>query len=51
MKITSSKEVYKCSLFRVTEDRAVDAKTGQPVWSRRLGWAWAKMKALAKACW
>jgi ADP-ribose pyrophosphatase len=28
MKITSSREVYKCSLFRVTEDRAVDAKTG-----------------------
>ena len=28
MKITSSKEVYKCSLFRVTEDRAVDPKSG-----------------------
>jgi ADP-ribose pyrophosphatase len=28
MKIISSKEVYKCSLFRVTEDRAVDAKAG-----------------------
>jgi len=28
MKITSSREVYKCSLFRVTEDRAVDARTG-----------------------
>lgn len=28
MKITSSREVYKCSLFRVTEDQAVDAKTG-----------------------
>ena len=28
MKITSSQEVYKCSLFRVTEDEAVDAKTG-----------------------
>ena len=28
MKITSSKEVYKCSLFRVTEDEAVDPKTG-----------------------
>ena len=28
MKITSSKEVYKCSLFRVTEDQAVDRKTG-----------------------
>jgi ADP-ribose pyrophosphatase len=28
MKITSSKEVYQCSLFRVTEDRAVDPKTG-----------------------
>ena len=27
MKITSSHEVYKCGLFRVTEDRAVDAKT------------------------
>src|SRR5579872_900976 len=28
MKITSSREVYKCRLFRVTEDRAVDSKTG-----------------------
>ena len=28
MNITSSKEVYKCSLFRVTEDQAVDPKTG-----------------------
>ena len=28
MKITSSREVYKCSLFRVTEDRAADPKTG-----------------------
>ncbi len=28
MKIKSSKEVYKCSLFRVTEDEAVDPKTG-----------------------
>ncbi len=28
MKITSSSEVYKCSLFRVTEDQAVDPKTG-----------------------
>src|SRR3954447_6959691 len=28
MKITSSKEVYNCGLFRVTEDRAVDKKTG-----------------------
>jgi ADP-ribose pyrophosphatase len=28
MKITSSREVYACSLFRVTEDRAADAKTG-----------------------
>ncbi|PWU00307.1 MAG: NUDIX hydrolase [Terriglobia bacterium] len=26
MKIVSSKEVYKCKLFRVTEDRAVDEK-------------------------
>ena len=26
MKITSSKEVYKCSLFRVTEDEASDKK-------------------------
>ncbi|HUK19794.1 MAG TPA: NUDIX hydrolase [Bryobacteraceae bacterium] len=28
MKITSSREVYKCNLFRVTEDRAVDPKSG-----------------------
>jgi ADP-ribose pyrophosphatase len=28
MKITSSKEVYDCGLFRVTEDRAADEKTG-----------------------
>ncbi len=28
MKITSSREVYQCSLFRVTEDRAVDKKSG-----------------------
>jgi ADP-ribose diphosphatase len=28
MKITSSREVYKCSLFRVTEDKAVDPKSG-----------------------
>jgi ADP-ribose pyrophosphatase len=28
MKITSSREVYKCKLFRVTEDRAVDPKDG-----------------------
>jgi len=28
MKITKSKEVYKCGLFRVTEDEAVDLKTG-----------------------
>jgi ADP-ribose pyrophosphatase len=28
MKITSSREVYRCKLFRVTEDRAVDARTG-----------------------
>jgi len=28
MKITSSHEVYKCGLFRVTEDEAVDKKTG-----------------------
>jgi ADP-ribose pyrophosphatase len=28
MKITSSKQVYSCSLFRVTEDRAVDKKSG-----------------------
>jgi ADP-ribose pyrophosphatase len=27
MKITSSREVYRCKLFRVTEDRAVDLKT------------------------
>ena len=27
MKITSSKKVYDCGLFRVTEDRAVDKKT------------------------
>jgi ADP-ribose pyrophosphatase len=27
MKITSSKQVYDCGLFRVTEDVAVDAKT------------------------
>ena len=27
MKITSSKQVYDCGLFRVTEDRAVDEKT------------------------
>jgi ADP-ribose pyrophosphatase len=27
MKITSSKQVYECSLFRVTEDRAIDQKT------------------------
>src|SRR5579872_5859736 len=27
MKITSSREVYKCKLFRVTEDEAVDPKT------------------------
>jgi ADP-ribose pyrophosphatase len=26
MKITSSKQVYDCGLFRVTEDRAVDPK-------------------------
>ena len=26
MKITQSKEVYKCKLFRVTEDKAVDPK-------------------------
>jgi ADP-ribose pyrophosphatase len=26
MKIISSREVYKCSLFRVTEDKAVDPK-------------------------
>jgi ADP-ribose pyrophosphatase len=28
MKITSSREVYKCKLFRVTEDEAKDPKTG-----------------------
>jgi len=28
MKITSSREVYKCNLFRVTEDRAVDTRSG-----------------------
>jgi ADP-ribose pyrophosphatase len=28
MKLTSSREVYKCSLFRVTEDKAKDPKTG-----------------------
>ena len=28
MKITSSREVYNCRLFRVTEDEAVDPKTG-----------------------
>ena len=28
MKITSSREAYRCALFRVTEDRAVDLKTG-----------------------
>ncbi len=28
MKITSSREVYQCSLFRVTEDKAKDPKTG-----------------------
>lgn len=28
MKIISSKEVYKCRLFSVTEDEAVDPKTG-----------------------
>ena len=28
MKITASREVYKCNLFRVTEDEAVDPKTG-----------------------
>jgi ADP-ribose pyrophosphatase len=27
MKIVESKEVYKCGLFRVTEDRAIDPKT------------------------
>ena len=28
MKITESKEVYNCKLFRVTEDKAVDPKSG-----------------------
>jgi ADP-ribose pyrophosphatase len=28
MKITSSREVYRCKLFRVTEDEAQDRKTG-----------------------
>ena len=28
MKITSSREVYKCKLFQVTEDQAKDPKTG-----------------------
>lgn len=28
MKIISSREVYSCKLFRVTEDEAVDARTG-----------------------
>jgi len=28
MKIVESNEAYRCKLFRVTEDRAVDAKTG-----------------------
>ncbi len=28
MKITSSHEVYNCGLFRVTEDEAIDKKTG-----------------------
>ena len=28
MKIISSREVYRCSLFQVTEDKARDAKTG-----------------------
>jgi ADP-ribose pyrophosphatase len=28
MKITSTHEVYKCNLFRVTEDEAIDKKTG-----------------------
>jgi len=28
MKITSSREAYRCNLFRVTEDRASDPKTG-----------------------
>jgi ADP-ribose pyrophosphatase len=28
MKITSSRQVYQCSLFRVTEDRAADRQSG-----------------------
>jgi ADP-ribose diphosphatase len=28
MKITESKQVYECKLFKVTEDRAVDEKAG-----------------------
>ena len=28
MKITSTREVYRCRIFHVTEDRAVDPKTG-----------------------
>jgi ADP-ribose pyrophosphatase len=28
MKITESREVYNCKLFKVTEDKAVDPKTG-----------------------
>lgn len=28
MKITASREVYSCKLFRVTEDEAVDPRTG-----------------------
>ena len=28
MKITSSREVYRCKLFRVTEEEASDSKTG-----------------------
>ncbi|HEY2015926.1 MAG TPA: NUDIX hydrolase [Bryobacteraceae bacterium] len=28
MKIISSREVYQCNLFRVTEDKAADGKTG-----------------------
>jgi ADP-ribose pyrophosphatase len=28
MKITSSREVYRCRLFRITEDEAADPKTG-----------------------
>jgi len=31
MKITSSKKVYDCGLFSVTEDRAVDAKTNYQI--------------------